>query len=135
MNRIYLGKKILLKSAVLGVALICCAETSNAKSKEPLPPAAQSNEASSAISVKRKASVGSGVDVDLSIDGKRVKTLIQGSSYRGTLTAGKHTVSVAPKPNTTGQREAKLDVTAEKGQAVNLSVSHDKGGKLVLEKN
>jgi hypothetical protein len=134
MNRNYFGKNVLLKSAALGVALICCAEVSHAKSKEAAP-APASTEATSPITVKRRASVGSGVDIDLSIDGKRVKTLIQGSTYRGTIAVGKHTVSVSPKPNTTGQSEVKLDVNVEKGQALNLSVAHDKTGKLVLEKS
>jgi hypothetical protein len=135
MNRNYFGKNVLLKSAALGVALICCASTSYAESKKKEAAPAQSSEASSAITVKRKPSVGSGVDVDVTIDGKRVRTLIKGSTYRGTVSAGKHTISVAPKPNTTGQREEKMEFTAEKGQAVSFSVAHDKSGKLVLEKN
>lgn len=134
MNRYYFGKNVLLKSAALGVALICCAATSNAKSKEAAP-AAPSTQADSKLTVNRKPSVGSGIDVALSVDGKRVKTLMQGSRYTGTLSAGKHTLSVMPKPNTTGQREEKIEVTAEKGQALSYSVVHDKAGKLALVKN
>ena len=139
MKRNYLGKNVLLKSVALCCAMVCIAGTSYAAEKKSDKPAksdqaAQSNEQASRISVTRTASVGSGVDVDLSIDGKRVKTLLQGSRYSGTLTPGKHTISVMPKPNTLGQREERMEITAEKGHSFAFTIGHDKSGKLVLQK-
>ena len=126
--------KNLLVGLVCGCLAICCTATCDAATKKA-DAAAPSSEAGSPISVSRTASIGSGVYVALSVDGKRVKTLIKGSIYKGTLSPGKHTVSVMPDPNTTGQRENKVEVTAEKDRAYSFIVSRDKSGQLVLAKN
>ena len=97
--------------------------------------AAESSETGSPFTVNRNTSVGSGVYVALSVDGKRVKTLIKGSVYRGTLSPGKHVVSVMPDPNTSGQRENKVEVIAEKGRSYSFTAAHVKSGELVLIKN
>ena len=127
------------KTVVLGSLLICLAliygtATSDGAAKKP-EAAAPSSEAGSPVTVTRSASVGSGVFVTLSVDGKRVKTLIKGSIYKGTLSPGKHVISIMPDPNTTGQRENKAEVIAENGRAHSFVVSRDKSGQLVLVKN
>ena len=134
MKRNYIGKNILVKSLALYFGVICCAATAHAETKKT-DSAAQSSEAESPLTIIRTKSVGSGIDVDVLIDGKRVKTLMQGSRYKGTLSPGKHVISVMPKPNTTGQREEKTEVTAEKGHSYSFNIAHDKAGKLVLVKN
>jgi hypothetical protein len=120
--------------ACVCLGLICGTATCGAATKKP-DAAAKSSETGSAITVNRSSSVGSGVFVTLSVDGKRVKTLIKGSVYRGTLPPGKHVVSVIPDPNTTGQRESKVEIVAEKDRAYSLIVTHSKSGELVLTKN
>jgi len=87
------------------------------------------------LTVNRKPSVGSGVFVALSVDGKPVRRLMQGSRYRGPLSAGKHVIAVMPEPNTSGQKESKVEVTAEKGRTYSFSVSRDKAGNIGLMKN
>src|SRR4051812_26561920 len=113
---------------------ICCTATGGGATKKP-EAAAPSTEAGSVVTVSRSSSVGSGVYVNLSVDGKHVKTLIKGSIYKGTLSPGKHIISVMPDPNTMGQRENKVDVIAEKDRAYSFMVSRDKSGQLVLIKN
>src|SRR5690348_3555223 len=108
------------------VALVCvCAAlvTGVAPCYGASKPAAstQAGEAGSSIVVKRSASVGSGVRVSLSIDGKPVKTLLQGRHYQGTLSPGKHVISVSPDPNTSGQRPNNVEVMAENGHSYSFN--------------
>jgi hypothetical protein len=97
--------------------------------------AVQAGEPGSPISVIRSGSVGSGVFVTLSIDGKYVKTLLQGRHYQGTLSPGKHVISVKPDPNTTGQKPNQVEVMVEKGRSYSFSASRNKSGEIVLVKN
>src|SRR3954470_16477139 len=92
--------------------------------------AAQAGEAGGSVIVNRTPSVGSGVFVSLKIDGKYVKTLLQGRHYQGTLSPGKHVISVNPDPNTTGQRPNTVEVTVEKGRSYSFSASRNKSGEI-----
>ena len=130
----YILKRILLKSVCLSLGVICCTATSDAASK-PADSASQSTEGGSSVLITRKASLGSGVFVTVLLDGKRVKTLIQGSRYQAVLSPGKHVLSVMPDPNLTGQREVRVEITSEKGKAYSFSAARDKAGNLVLQKN
>jgi hypothetical protein len=130
----YLTKTLLSGSACVGLLLIFCTAASHAAPNKT-DAGAQSGEAGSSIVITRNGSVGSGVFVTVSIDGQRAKTLMQGSRYRGTLSPGKHVISVMPDPNVTGQRENRVEVMAEKGKAYSFSAAHDKAGNLVLLKN
>ena len=133
MKRYHFGKNLLLKSVALCCGVICFAATSQAESKKPAAP--QSNEGESTFTVNRKPSVGSGIDVRLLVDGKSVRTLMKGSRYKGTLSPGKHVISVMPVPNTSSQQQDKVEFTAEKGHNYSFSVAYDKSGRLVLQKN
>ena len=125
-----------IKNVLAGLVCVCLAICSTATcGGATKTAAAPSSETGSPITVNRTSSVGSGVFVALSVDGKRVKTLMKGSIYKGTLTPGKHVISVLPDPNTTGQRENKVEVTAEKDHAYSFVVSRDKSGQLALTKN
>jgi len=127
-----------IRNVLAGLVCVCLTICGTAicggATKKP-DAAAQSSETGSPITVNRTSSVGSGVFVALSVDGKRVKTLMKGSIYKGTLSPGKHVISVLPDPNTTGQRENKVEVTAEKDRAYSFVVARDKSGQLVLTKN
>ena len=84
--------------------------------------------------VVRTASVGSGVTASISVDGKDLVTLGNGRSFRGSVSPGKHVISVTAYPNLTGQQANKTEFTAEKGRTYSFSVS-SKSGKVVLIKN
>ena len=125
---------ILLALVCICSGLICFTATCDGATKK-WDAAAQSTEAGSLITVSRSASVGSGFFLGLSIDGKRVKTLMKGSVYRGTLSPGKHVISVMPDPNTSGQRENKMEVLAEKDRSYSFTATRGKSGEIVLVKN
>jgi len=129
MKKYYLTKLSVAALICLCVGLLACAFNSTAAAaSKPAP--ASADEAT--LTVARTASVGSGVFVNLSVDGKRVANLSKGRNYRGTLTPGKHTISIAPDPNTTGQRPSNVEVNAEKGHTYAFSAGHGKSGELVL---
>ncbi|HEY4282470.1 MAG TPA: hypothetical protein VGM62_05345 [Chthoniobacterales bacterium] len=117
-------------SVCLGV--ICTAGISRGAEKKSEAPAQNSGDMAT-LRVARTPSVGSGITVNLSIDGKLIMTVGQGRSYRGPLTPGKHVISVAPDPNLTGQQPNKVEVNAEKGQSYSFNVGA-KSGKIELTK-
>ena len=127
-------KNILAGLVCVCVGLICGTATCDGATKKS-DAAAQSTETGSSITVNRNPSIGSGVFVTLSVDGKHVKTLMKGSVYKGSLSPGKHVISVMPDPNTRGQRENKMEITAEKDRAYSLTATQNKSGELVLTKN
>src|SRR5437763_889973 len=127
----YVRKSVGLSCVSLG--LICCIPGSYAASTKS-DTAAQAGEAGSPITITRTASVGSGVFIGLTVDGKRVKTLMQGSRYQGMLSPGKHVISVSPDPNTSGQRPNSVEVMAEKGHSYSFTTSRTKSGDIVLQK-
>ena len=128
---------IIIRSALAGlvcasVATIACALSSSATAA-PKPAPANADEAT--FTVARTPSIGSGVFVNLSVDGKRVATLSQGRNYRGSFAPGKHTLSVTPDPNTSGQRASNVEVSAEKGHTYAFTASRTKSGDLALSKS
>jgi len=121
--------------AVVGgvcLGMICTAGISWAAEKKSEAPAQNSGEMAKVI-VGRTPSVGSGITVNLSIDGKLTMTLGQGRRYHGTLAPGKHVISVTPDPNLSGQQPNKVEINAEKGQTYSFNVG-SKSGKIELTK-
>ena len=120
--------------AVVGsfcLGIICTAGISRGAEKKSEAPAPSGDTAT--LRVSRTASIGSGITVNLSIDGKLTMTIGQGRSYKGPVTAGKHVISVAPDPNLTGQQPNKVEINAEKGQTYSFTVG-SKSGKIELVK-
>src|SRR5436305_15017873 len=97
----------------LYLGFICCAASSHAAAKKSDAPAQGSD--SGTFPITRNGSVGSGIDVTVLVDGKRITTLLRGMRYKGTLSPGKHVITVVAEPNTSGKSPSKTEVTVEKG--------------------
>jgi hypothetical protein len=129
-----MNKHHVRKNAVVGMLGLCLSmfflavSADGAAKKADAAAGAASDGAT--LSITRSASIGSGVSVNVSVDGKQVASMGNRGHYRGTLSPGKHVLSVVPDPDT-GSGAAKVEVTAEKGKSYSFSV-HSKNGKLEL---
>jgi hypothetical protein len=132
MKNHYIQKNAVTAFVCLGLAMLCCAATSQAASKKSDAPAQNAGDSAQLV-VVRTPSVGSGIAASISVDGKELANLTQGKSFRGPLTPGKHVISVSAHPNLTGKQSNKTEFTAEKGQTYSFSVS-SKSGEVVLVK-
>ena len=133
MKKNHFEKSALTRLVCLCLGIICCVATSHAAPKKSDAPAQSSDSAT--LIVSRNASVGSGIDITIQIDGKRVTTLLRGLRYKGTLATGKHTISLIPEPNLSGQGVNKTEITVEKGHTYAFSAARNKAGNIELVKN
>ena len=129
----YVKKNAVMALVCVCLGIICYAATSHAASKKS-DAAAQGNSDMAQLVVARNDSVGSGIDITLSVDGKSVMTLIRGRTFRGSLPPGQHVLSVRPEPNLTGQRANQAEVNAEKGHTYSFAVARQSNGTIVLLK-
>ncbi len=65
--------------------------------------------------------MGSGLFLDVKIDGTRVGALSMGETYRGSLSPGQHAISVILRPNQLNLPATKKTLTAVKGQTYTLT--------------
>ena len=65
--------------------------------------------------------MGSGLFLDVKIDGARVAALSIGQKYRGTLSPGQHVISVLLRPNQSNLPPTKKTLTVAKGQTYDLT--------------
>jgi hypothetical protein len=67
--------------------------------------------------------MGTGLFLDIKIDGVRVGTLGVGKTYRGSLSPGQHTVSVLLRPNQLNLPPTQRTLTVAKGQTYRLTAA------------
>jgi hypothetical protein len=130
MNKKYVGRKAVVGMLGLCLGMVFLVTSANGAAKKA-DAAAEGASDGATLMVTRSASIGSGVSVNLSVDGKQVSIMGNRGHYKGTLSPGKHVLSVVPDPNTGALGATKLEVTAEKGKSYSFSV-HSKNGKLEL---
>ena len=65
--------------------------------------------------------MGTGLFLDVKIDGVRVGALSMGETYRGTLSPGQHVISVILRPNQLNLPPTKKTLTVVKGQTYTLT--------------
>jgi len=81
--------------------------------------------------IGRMATLGTWLNLNVSIDGKQVGTLSRGQAYNGSLSAGPHVVSVIPEPNARDLAPAQKHITVQKGQTYTFTAAWQ-GDVLVL---
>jgi hypothetical protein len=71
--------------------------------------------------IRRAANMGTGLFLDIDIDGASVGSIGMGEKYRGSLSPGQHVVSVLLRPNQLNLPRAQKTLTVEKGQTYTLT--------------
>ena len=65
--------------------------------------------------------MGTGLFLDIKIDGANVATLSMGQTYTGALSPGQHVISVLLRPNQLSLAPTKKTLTAVKGQTYDMT--------------
>ena len=120
-------KKFNYHCYVLLIAALACAGLSGCETSGSAAPGATAAAAAPAgqnaaqLIVRRSPNMGSGLFLEVSIDGARVGVLSMGQTYRGSLTPGQHVVSVLLQPNQLNLDPTKKTLTVVKGQTYMLT--------------
>ena len=84
--------------------------------------------------ITRSPTLGSGTSIAVSVDGQKVGAVSSGNRYNGTLSAGKHTLSIRFEPLSGADKPANLEINAVAGQTYSFSATI-KSGAITLQKN
>ena len=120
-------KKISYYSCVLVIAALACAGLSGCETSGTAAPGATASVAAPAsqnaaqLIIRRAPNMGTGLFLDVKIDGVRVGALSMGETYRGSLSPGQHVVSVILRPNQLNLAPTKKSLTVVKGQTYALT--------------
>src|SRR5262245_51462284 len=116
MNKISLPLRHLtfIATAVCLLALVLIHSPASAAADKPAPAAAPKNEGSGHLVIVRAANLGTAI-IGFSIDGKQVRKLNFNEKYDAPISAGPHTLSVVPVPNSEHATPNDLKLTVETG--------------------
>lgn len=112
---------------VLLIAALACASFSGCETSGTAAPgsaasvAAPTSQGAAQLVIRRAPNMGTGLFLDIKIDGVRVGALSMGQTYRGTLSPGQHVVSVILRPNQLSLPPTKKSLTVVKGQTYTLT--------------
>jgi hypothetical protein len=115
-------KKFNYHCYVLLTAALACAGFSGCETSGTGAPGATASVTAPAgqnaaqLIIRRAPNMGTGLFLDVKIDGARVGALAMGETYRGTLSPGQHAISVILRPNALNLPPTKKTFTAVKGQ-------------------
>jgi hypothetical protein len=84
--------------------------------------------------ITRSPRLGTGTAITVLVDGKKVGTVQSGNRYGGSISAGKHTLSVRLEPVSSADKPASLEINVVAGQTYSYSATI-KSGAIALQKN
>jgi hypothetical protein len=120
-------KKINYHCYVLLIGALACAGLSGCETSGTAAPGATASVAAPAgqgaaqLIIRRAPNMGTGLFLDVSIDGTGVGALSMGETYRGSLSPGQHVVSVILRPNQLNLPPTQKRLTVVKGQTYRLT--------------
>ena len=124
--RVVSGMKKCYYCYTLLIVALACAGLSGCETSGTAGPAAAGNVApagqgASQLVIRRAANMGTGLFLDIDIDGASVGSIGPGRTYRGTLSPGQHVVSVVLRPNSLNLPRTQKTLTVVKGQTYVLT--------------
>ena len=113
--------------ALLICALTCaglagCETSGTAAPGAPASVAAPAGQGAKLV-IRRAPNMGSGLFLDIDIDGTSMGSIAPGETYKGSLSPGQHTVSVLLRPNQLNLPRTKKTFTVAKGQTFTLTAA------------
>src|SRR5881396_3111491 len=115
-------KKISYHCYVLLIATLACAglsgceTTGTAASGAPASVAATTSQGAAQLVIRRAPNLGTGLFLDIKIDGVSVGSIGVGETYRGPLSPGQHVVYAVARPNQLFLSPTKKTLTVVQGQ-------------------
>jgi hypothetical protein len=118
----YHGYALLITALALTCAVLSGCETSGTPATGATTSVAGPVSQNAArLIIRRAANMGTGLFLDIDIDGASVGSIGMGEKYRGSLSPGQHVVSVLLRPNQLNLPRAQKTLTVEKGQTYTLT--------------
>ena len=117
----------------LGFAIFSgCGTTGTGASSSTSSTSTLASADSGRLVIRRIPNIGSGLTLNVSIDGKQVGSARKGQTYNGSLSEGPHVVSVLLTPNRLHLAPTEKRITVEKGQTYTFTAKWE-GQVLALE--
>jgi hypothetical protein len=118
----YHGYAFLITALALTSAALSGCETSGTPATGATTSVAgPASQSAARLIIRRGANMGTGLFLDIDIDGASVGTIGIGKTYRGSLSPGQHVVSVLLRPNQLNLPRTQKTLTVEKGQTYTLT--------------
>ena len=114
---------VLLIATLACTGLSGCETTGTAASGAPASVAATTSQGAAQLVIRRAPNLGTGLFLDIKIDGVSVGSIGVGETYRGPLSPGQHKVSVLLRPNQLSLSRTRKSVTVAKGQTYTLTAA------------
>jgi hypothetical protein len=114
---------LLLIGALVCAGLSGCETTGTAAPGATASVTAPATQGGAQLVIRRAPNMGTGLFLDIKIDGARVGALAPGETYRGRLSPGQHTVAVLLRPNQLNLPATTKTFTVAQGQTVRLTAS------------
>ncbi len=127
---IYLSSSLIVMA--LTVAIFSGCGTTDSSSSSTMTTTTTANASSAGLVINRAANMGSGLFLNVSVDGKKVATVSAGQHYSGLLSPGSHVVSVVLSPNELNLAPTQKKITAQAGQTYTFVASWQ-GDTLLLQ--
>lgn len=114
------------------ISLSGCGTTGTGTSSSTSAASTIASADSGRLVIRRIPNIGSGLVLNVSIDGKQAGSVRKGQTYNGSLSAGPHVVSVLLTPNRLHLAPTEKRITVEKGQTYTFTAKWE-GQVLALE--
>jgi len=111
---------VLAYAALSGCETSSTGASSTASASTASMPASSSKNAGRLI-IQRAANMGTGLVLNVSIDGKQVAALPRGQTYSGSISPGQHVVSVLLVPNQLNLPPTQKRLSVQAGQTYNFT--------------
>lgn len=109
-----------------------CGTTGTGASSSTSTASTMASADSGRLVIRRIPNLGSGLVLNVSIDGKQAGSVRKGQTYNGSLSAGPHVVSVLLTPNKLHLTPTEKRITVQKGQTYTFTAKWQ-GQALALE--
>jgi len=116
-NYKYYGCGLLI--VALAYATLSGCETSGTGASSAAP--ASSTKNAGRLIIQRAANMGTGLVLNVSIDGKQVAAVPRGQTYSGSISPGQHVVSVLLVPNQLNLRPTQKRLSVQAGQTYSFT--------------
>jgi len=116
-NHKYYGCGLLI--VALAYATLSGCETSGTGASTTAP--ASSTKNAGRLIIQRAANMGTGLVLNVSIDGKQVAAVPRGQTYSGSISPGQHVVSVLLVPNQLNLRPTQKRLSVQAGQTYSFT--------------
>ena len=127
-------KKFSYHCYALLIAALVCVGLSGCQTSGTAAPGATASAAGQNVAqliIRRAPNMGTGLFLDVKIDGTSVGALAAGETYRGNLSPGQHTVAVLLRPNQLNLPPTTKTLTVVQGQTYRLTAAWQ-GQRVVL---